>query len=49
VRGRHVAEVSDEQVRELVEGAYRIIYPVQAARIDVLAIVHGRQDLRWPK
>jgi plasmid stabilization system protein ParE len=47
--GRPVAEASDEQVRELLEGPYRIIYFVQAARIDVLAVVHGRQDLRWPK
>lgn len=46
--GRHVAEVSDEQVRELLEGPYRIIYFVQATRIDVLAVVHGRQELRWP-
>lgn len=46
--GRQVAEVSDEQVRELLEGPYRIVYLVQAARIDVLAVVHGRQDLRWP-
>jgi plasmid stabilization system protein ParE len=36
-------------VRELLEGPYRIIYLVQAARIDVLAVAHGRQDLRWPK
>lgn len=47
--GRHFAEASDERVRELVEGPYRIIYFVQAGRIDVLAVVHGRQDLRWPK
>lgn len=46
--GRQVAEVSDEQVRELLEGPYRIVYLVQAARIDVLAVVHSRQDLRWP-
>jgi plasmid stabilization system protein ParE len=47
--GRHVAEVSDEHVRELLEGPYRIIYLVQAARIDVLAVVHGRQDVPWPQ
>ena len=41
--------MSDEQLRELLEGPYRIIYLVQAARVDVLAVVHGRQDLRWPK
>jgi plasmid stabilization system protein ParE len=46
--GPHVAEASDAQVRELLEGPYRIIFFVQTARVDVLAVVHGRQDLRWP-
>jgi toxin ParE1/3/4 len=46
--GRHVPEARDTQIRELFESPYRIIYLVQAARIDVLAVVHGRQDLHWP-
>jgi plasmid stabilization system protein ParE len=32
-------------VRELVEGEFILFYLPQATRIDVLAVVHGRQDL----
>jgi toxin ParE1/3/4 len=46
--GRHVPEARDARIRELFEAPYRIIYLVQAARIDVLAVVHGRQELHWP-
>jgi plasmid stabilization system protein ParE len=47
--GHVVAEARDEQVREVIEGPYRIIYLAQPSRVDVLAIVHGRQLLDWPK
>jgi plasmid stabilization system protein ParE len=43
-----VPEVEAGQIREVMEGPYRIIYLVQPTRIDVVAIVHGRQDLHWP-
>lgn len=44
--GRQIEGVAPN-VRELVEGDYRIIYLVQTARVDILAVVHGRRDLRW--
>jgi toxin ParE1/3/4 len=43
--GRHVAEAGSAAVRELIEPPYRIVYRVQNSVIDVVAILHGRQDL----
>ena len=47
--GVRTFEADDENVRELVETPYRILYLAQPTRVDVLAIVHGRQDIAWPK
>ena len=46
--GRVVPEVADPSIREVFEGPYRIIYFVQPERVDVLAVVHGRQQITWP-
>ncbi len=43
--GRKVPEYDVEDVRELIEKPYRIIYRVQQDKIDVLAIIHGAQLL----
>ena len=43
--GRVVPERGDPDVREVIEGSYRIIYRVGPARVDVLAVVHGRREL----
>jgi plasmid stabilization system protein ParE len=34
-----------EQIREVIEGNYRIIYYVGLDQVDVLAIIHGGQNL----
>lgn len=47
--GRIVPESGSDGIRELVEGSYRIIYLLQSSRVDVLAVVHVRQDLHWPE
>ena len=47
--GRMVPEGRRKGVREVFEGSYRIIYLVQTSRIDVLAVVHSRQQLTWPE
>jgi plasmid stabilization system protein ParE len=44
--GRVVPELAQPSVRELIEMPYRLIYRVDAARITVLSILHGRQELR---
>ena len=43
--GRMVPEYEMTQIREVVEGPYRIIYYIKPDQIDVLAVVHGVQDL----
>jgi toxin ParE1/3/4 len=34
-----------KQIREVIEGPYRIIYYVKPDQIDVLAVLHGAQEL----
>ncbi len=43
--GRMVPEYEMTQIREVVEGPYRIIYHIKPDQIDVLAVVHGAQSL----
>ena len=41
--GRIVPEMKMEQIREVIEGPYRIIYYLKSYQIDVLAVLHGSQ------
>lgn len=43
--GRNVPEYLAEDVRELIEKPYRIIYRIKPDQIDVLAVVHGARLL----
>lgn len=43
--GRSVPEYEMEQIREVLEGPYRIIYHVKGDQIDVLAVLHAAQDI----
>ena len=43
--GRHVPEAGQLEVREVIERPYRLLYRVRPTVIEVLAIVHARQDL----
>jgi toxin ParE1/3/4 len=42
--GRMVPEYEMTQIREVVEGPYRIIYYIKPDQIDVLAVLHGAQQ-----
>jgi len=44
-KGRVVPEKDDDSIRELIVYSYRVIYLVQGKDIEVVAILHGRQDL----
>jgi toxin ParE1/3/4 len=44
--GRKVPEVDRDDVRELIEYPYRIIYRILPERIDILTVMHGSQILR---
>ncbi len=43
--GRIVPEYETENIREVIEKPYRIIYRLMPNQIDVLAVVHGSQLL----
>ena len=43
--GRRVPEFDFNQIREVIEGPYRIIYHIKPDQIDVLAIIHGAMDI----
>jgi toxin ParE1/3/4 len=45
--GRRVPEYDADDVREVIEPPYRVIYRVAEDRVDVLGVIHGaRQFLR---
>jgi len=43
--GRKVPEYDAQDIRELIEKPYRIIYRIKPDQIDVLAVIHGAQLL----
>ena len=43
--GKRVAEQDDPMLRELVAPPYRVFYRPREDCIEVLAVVHGRQNL----
>jgi plasmid stabilization system protein ParE len=46
--GRIVPEAATDDIREVFEGPYRIMYLAQTSRVDVIAVVHARQLVAWP-
>ena len=43
--GRRVADYARDDVRELIEGQYRIVYRVLPTQLDVVAVMHVAQLL----
>ena len=43
--GREVPEFDAEDIRELIEWPYRIIYRIKKDQIDVLAVIHATRQL----
>jgi toxin ParE1/3/4 len=43
--GRVVPEYEMAQIREVIEGHYRIIYFIKPDEIDVLAVIHSAQQI----
>lgn len=43
--GRIVPEFDVEQIREVIEESYRIIYYIKSDQIDVLAVIHGAMSI----
>jgi len=44
--GREVAEFGVPQIRQVLEGPFRIIYYIKPDQINVLAVIHGAQHIR---
>lgn len=44
---RSVPELEMPQIREVIEGPYRIIYFIKSDQIDVLAVIHCAQQSPW--
>ena len=44
--GRIVPEYKADDIRELIEKPYRIIYRIKPDQIDILAVMHGAQLLQ---
>jgi toxin ParE1/3/4 len=45
--GRIVPDFEMGQIREVIEGPFRIIYYIKPDQIDVLAVIHGAQQTPW--
>lgn len=44
--GKIVSEINQENIRELIEGNYRIIYKIiKTNQVDILTIHHSARDL----
>ncbi len=44
--GRIIPEINDETCRELIYGAYRIMYRIVKREIWITGVVHGARDWR---
>jgi len=45
--GRVVPEANDVNIREVIEGSYRIIYHLLDDEVDIIAVVHSASQ--WPE
>jgi toxin ParE1/3/4 len=43
--GRRVPEYDADEIREVIEGSFRVIYRIKSDQIDLLAVIHGAMDL----
>ena len=43
--GEMVPEYNSPEIRELIEGNYRIIYRTQLERVDLIAVIHAAKQL----
>ena len=43
--GHRVPEYDMDQIREVIEQPYRIIYHIKPDQIDIIAVIHGARDV----
>lgn len=46
--GRKVPELDQDDICELIEAPYRVIYRIAEDRIEIASVVHGGRMLRLP-
>jgi plasmid stabilization system protein ParE len=46
--GRVVPELGRATIREVVHGAYRIVYRVTPSAVEILAVIHGAREFPPP-
>jgi plasmid stabilization system protein ParE len=46
--GRIVPELRRTTIREVIHGAYRIVYRVTPSAVEILAVVHGAREFPPP-
>jgi len=46
--GRMVPEYELDDIREVIEGRYRIIYLIESTQVQVLAVIHGAREQLKP-
>ncbi len=44
--GRIVPEFETKQIREVIEGSYRIFYYIKPDQIDIIAVLHASQQIK---
>jgi len=44
--GRIVPEFEIKEIREVIEGSYRIIYYIKPDQIDIIAVLHGSEQIK---
>ena len=42
--GRKVPEFEMDQIREVIEGLYRIIYHMKPDQLEIIAVLHGARN-----
>lgn len=43
--GRKVEKFDTNQLREIMQSGYRVIYHITPSRIDIIAVVHSARDV----
>jgi toxin ParE1/3/4 len=43
--GRRVPEFDLDQLREVIEGSYRMLYHIKHDQISVIAVIHGAREV----
>lgn len=43
--GRHVPEIADDDIRELIVRKYRLVYRIEPTEVVIIGVIHGARRL----